>query len=99
MYYLDVSTSRTCNLHRHSPCGIKTRVAKRTRQTISLHFIARLSFHPSLITVNIFIGVPCPLSLEFYRYYGKTGPMAIRRLGYPDLLIATFRVGSTRTKE
>jgi hypothetical protein len=39
------------------------------------------------------------LSLEFYRYYGKTGPMAIRRLGYPDLLIATFQVGSTRTKE
>jgi hypothetical protein len=53
MCYLDVSTSRTCNLDRHSPCSIKTRVAKRTGQTISLHFIARLSFHPSLITVNI----------------------------------------------
>ena len=58
--YLDVSTSRTCNLHRHSPCSIKTRV-----DNTPLHFIARLSFHPSLITVNIFIGVPCPLSLEF----------------------------------
>src|SRR5215208_3601974 len=100
MCYLDVSTSRTCNLHRHSPFSIKTRVAKGTGQTISLHFIVyHLSFHPSLIAVNIIHR--CSISSFSRVFIDIIEKVGLWLLGGLDIKITYCYLpgSSTRTKE